>query len=361
MKKKACDSGNSSDNVGGDLKQKERHIVSWTKEEDDILREQIGVHGTNNWAIIASKFEDKSTRQCRRRWCTYLNSNYKRGGWSPEEDTLLCEAQKKFGNRWTEIAKVVTGRTDNAVKNRFSVICKRRAQDEALNKENSSVDVNTNNKRVMLNNRNNKFENGETLVHPMKTRKHIASTPDDCNLDEGLVKESINTDQQLRRPPLTVLLQKSHKTGTSAAQVHANTNKAPVDETCLKKEDPKIVATAQDDQCDVKPVLSEPIHTSSLKLMDDINIGECDAATNQDILSSCYKFKNDVGGVCPLPNSEFNSPIQVTPLFRSMAQRIPSPQFSESEKSFLLKTLGIKSTTGTSQSPSCKKALLHCL
>ena len=36
----------------------------------------------------------------------------------------------------------------------------------------------------------------------------------------------------------------------------------------------------------------------------------------------------------PLPNSEFNSPLQVTPLFRSMAEGIPSPQFSESVSFF---------------------------
>ncbi|CAN6887666.1 unnamed protein product [Brassica oleracea] len=50
-----------------DSKKKERHIVTWTPEEDVILRDQITLHGTENWAIIASKFKDKSTRQCRRR------------------------------------------------------------------------------------------------------------------------------------------------------------------------------------------------------------------------------------------------------------------------------------------------------
>lgn len=54
-----------------------------------------------------------------------------------------------------------------------------------------------------------------------------------------------------------------------------NTN----EETCLKKDDPKIVATAKDDLCDVKPILSEPIHTTSL--VGGKNLGECDAATNQ--------------------------------------------------------------------------------
>ncbi|KAF3598051.1 hypothetical protein DY000_02025065 [Brassica cretica] len=51
-----------------DSKKKERHIVTWSQQEDDILRKQITLHGTDNWAIIASNFSDKSTRQCRRRF-----------------------------------------------------------------------------------------------------------------------------------------------------------------------------------------------------------------------------------------------------------------------------------------------------
>ncbi|KAK1381790.1 putative transcription factor MYB-HB-like family [Heracleum sosnowskyi] len=131
-----------------------RHIVTWSSEVqnliNDILREQIWNHGTDNWAIIASKFKDKTTRQCRRRWYTYLNSDFQTRGWSPEEDMFLCEAQKIFGNRWTEIAKVVSGRTDNAVKNRFSTLCEKRAKAEALAKENNPFYLNLNNKRVIF-------------------------------------------------------------------------------------------------------------------------------------------------------------------------------------------------------------------
>ncbi|KAF3339716.1 histone acetyltransferase HAC1-like isoform X2 [Carex littledalei] len=116
---------------------KTRHVVTWSAQEDDLLREQIALHGTNNWTKISANFNDKTSRQCRRRWCAYLDSEAKKGGWSAEEDMLLCEVQKILGNRWTDIAKVLTGRTDNAVKNRFSVLCKKRAKDETFNKENN--------------------------------------------------------------------------------------------------------------------------------------------------------------------------------------------------------------------------------
>lgn len=41
-------------------------------------------------------------------------------------------------------------RTDNAVKNRFTTLCKKRAKYEALAKENSPSFINSNNKRTIF-------------------------------------------------------------------------------------------------------------------------------------------------------------------------------------------------------------------
>ena len=39
---------------------------------------------------------------------------------------MILEMHRKFGNKWSEIAKFLPGRTDNSIKNRFNSTLKRR-------------------------------------------------------------------------------------------------------------------------------------------------------------------------------------------------------------------------------------------
>ncbi|KAJ4973465.1 hypothetical protein NE237_006639 [Protea cynaroides] len=462
-------------------KQKERHIVTWTQEEDDILREQIGLHGTDNWTIIAAKFKDKTTRQCRRRWYTYLNTDCKKGGWSPEEDMILCEAQKLFGNRWTEISKVVSGRTDNAVKNRFSTLCKKRAKHEALSKENNISCINPNNKRERFPNEFIMNESSDSTPPHKKMRTQI------LNLTEYTKEEYLRQCRENHglRPPFAVLVQNFHNVGNSSAQQDVNNNtKAASNDvaaddndqgTFLRRDDSKITALMQ--QADLLSSLALKVNTDNSNqslenawkelqdflseskdsdllryrisemdflpedykdLVEDLasgNMGSQQSWRQADLYEEspgsseystestlqshaaydnqqhqaevCSLHQDDIvgsqlphtreaqnslsgcddgististqaevfishegskeDGVLPiLSKTEFSSPLQVTPLFQSLAAEIPSPKFSESERNFLLKTLGLGSpplhpSTNPSQPPPCRRALLDSL
>eukprot|EP00249_Psilotum_nudum_P021738 c28224_g4_i1 orf=374-2023(-) len=156
----------------------DRHFVTWTKEEDEILRQAVRLHGTDKWSVIVSQFQNKTARQCKRRWNTCLITDCKKGGWSPEEDRLLLQAHRKFGNRWTEIAKVVPGRTDNAVKNRFCALCKKKARDvtSQSSEDLSIVEAGPNPKRRVLEKKNigNKKNRAEVLQLPQKQDSPIS-------------------------------------------------------------------------------------------------------------------------------------------------------------------------------------------
>ena len=46
---------------------------TWTHEEDDQLREAIRLHGPNAWRAVADMVDGRNTKQCKERWCKYLD------------------------------------------------------------------------------------------------------------------------------------------------------------------------------------------------------------------------------------------------------------------------------------------------
>jgi hypothetical protein len=112
-------------------KSKSRH--TWTVAEDETLVRIVQEHGASNWNSRATELNEqfynqlpvRQGKQCRERWYNHLDPRLRKDSWRVTEDIYILQKQLDLGNRWSEIAKGMEGRTENSVKNRWKCMMKK--------------------------------------------------------------------------------------------------------------------------------------------------------------------------------------------------------------------------------------------
>ncbi|KAK9161893.1 hypothetical protein Syun_008234 [Stephania yunnanensis] len=105
----------------------------WSPEEDEKLLRHITKYGHGCWSSVPKLAGlQRCGKSCRLRWINYLRPDLKRGTFSQQEENLIIELHAVLGNRWSQIAAQLPGRTDNEIKNLWNSCIKKKLRQRGI-------------------------------------------------------------------------------------------------------------------------------------------------------------------------------------------------------------------------------------
>ncbi|KAJ0980516.1 hypothetical protein J5N97_008771 [Dioscorea zingiberensis] len=181
----------------------------WSPEEDEKLLKHITMYGHGCWSTVPKLAGlQRCGKSCRLRWINYLRPDLKRGTFSEQEENLIIELHAVLGNRWSQIAAKLPGRTDNEIKNLWNSCIKKKLRQRGIDPVTHKPLSETEEHKPLVNTNNNEkptsesSKNSATLQHAMNTSYLPLALMNHHNQSSPNALLWFNSQQQQQQPEL---------------------------------------------------------------------------------------------------------------------------------------------------------------
>ncbi|RAL52734.1 hypothetical protein DM860_007502 [Cuscuta australis] len=184
----------------------------WSPEEDEKLIKHITTYGHGCWSSVPKLAGlQRCGKSCRLRWINYLRPDLKRGTFSHEEENLIIELHAVLGNKWSQIAARLPGRTDNEIKNLWNSSIKKKLRQKGIDpnthkplsevESDEKTSLNNNNEKLALSEGSSELNYAES-DSCMNNNNITSNYNDHVFVAPGNVSEKLSSHHQPAAPPL---------------------------------------------------------------------------------------------------------------------------------------------------------------